>query len=55
MIGLNLSLWSAALGKGGIRPPTGFVFLRTTPGTQMRNPERIYVIAPALSGQGVSA
>lgn len=52
-IGIGLSLTFGA--GGGVHPPLNFAFIRTVPGTRMRNPPNIYVIAPALSGQGVSA
>lgn len=33
--------------------PAGFAFLRTVPGTVMRNPPDTLVIAPALTPQGI--
>lgn len=50
MIGLGLTSGAG----GGVQPLAGFAFIRTVPGTQMVNPNNLYVIAPALSGQGVS-
>lgn len=52
-LGLGMGLPQAA-GSGKPNPGAGFALIRTVPGTMMRNPPNIIVIAPALAGQGVS-
>lgn len=53
-LGLGLYLGASNLNTG-VRPPAGFAFIRTVPGTVMVDQNNRRVIGVALAGQGVAA